>query len=100
MKAYERVDIYIPVFFASALVGGVVSFAPRPLYPGERALGTHWIGGWMGPGSGLDDVERRKILPPPGLELRHISSARSKSPYQLRYPGSYERESKELFLTA
>jgi hypothetical protein len=39
-----------------------VSFTPRPLYPpGERASGTHWIGGWMGPGVVLDAVVKRKI---------------------------------------
>jgi hypothetical protein len=37
--------------------------------PGERARGTHWTGGWVGPTTGLDDVEWRKILPLPGLEL-------------------------------
>jgi hypothetical protein len=26
----------------------VVSLTPRPLYPRERAPGTHWIGGWGG----------------------------------------------------
>jgi hypothetical protein len=30
--------------------------------------GTHWIGGWVGPGTGLDDV-KRKFLPLPGLEV-------------------------------
>jgi hypothetical protein len=24
--------------------------------PEETALGTHWIGGWVGPRAGLDDV--------------------------------------------
>jgi hypothetical protein len=33
------------------------------------ALGTHWIGGWVVPRTGLDDVESRKILPLPGIEL-------------------------------
>jgi hypothetical protein len=27
---------------------------PRPLYPRERAPGTHWIGGWVGPRADLD----------------------------------------------
>jgi hypothetical protein len=41
----------------------VVNFTPRPLYiPEERAPGTHWIGGWVGPKSGLDDVEKRKAF--------------------------------------
>jgi hypothetical protein len=31
---------------------------------------THWLGGWMGPRAGLDDVEKRKLLLLPGLELR------------------------------
>jgi len=30
----------------------VVSFTPR----GEKAPGTHWIGGWVGPRAGLDVV--------------------------------------------
>jgi hypothetical protein len=25
--------------------------------PGEGALSTHWIGGWMDPGASLDDTE-------------------------------------------
>jgi hypothetical protein len=41
----------------TALDGGsVVSFIPRPL-SGERAPGTHWIGGWVGPRAGLNAVE-------------------------------------------
>jgi hypothetical protein len=42
---------------------------PGRFTPGERAPGTHWIGGWVGPRTGIDDVERRKVLPLPGLEL-------------------------------
>jgi hypothetical protein len=29
----------------------------------ERAPSTHWIRDWVGRRAGLDDVERRKILP-------------------------------------
>jgi hypothetical protein len=36
----------------------VVSFTPRPLYPRERAPGTHCIGGWVDPRAGLDDMEK------------------------------------------
>jgi hypothetical protein len=41
-----------------ALVGGEWS-ASRPGHfaSGERAPGTHWIGGWVGPRTGLDAVE-------------------------------------------
>jgi hypothetical protein len=52
-----------PPFLISALDGGEWS-ASRPcrFIPGERALGTHWIGGWVGLSAGLDAVEERKIL--------------------------------------
>jgi hypothetical protein len=41
---------------------GVVSFMPRPLYPGEKAPSTHFIGGWVGPRAGLDAVGGEKNL--------------------------------------
>jgi hypothetical protein len=43
---------------------GVVNFTLRPLYPGERAPGTHWIGGWVGPRAVLYAVVKRKIPSP------------------------------------
>jgi hypothetical protein len=72
------VYVYIHIFLTSALVGGEWS-ASRPgrFIPGERAPGTHWIGGWVDPRSGLDDAEIRKFLNLPGLELR---PPRSSSP--------------------
>jgi hypothetical protein len=52
----------------SALVGGEWSVScPGRFIPGERALTTQWIGGWVGPRAGLDDVEKRKFLTLPGL---------------------------------
>jgi hypothetical protein len=48
---------------------GVDSFTPLPLYPRERALGTHFIGGWVDPRVGLDDMEKWKFLTLSGLEL-------------------------------
>jgi hypothetical protein len=30
----------------------------------ERAPGTHWIGGWVGPRAGLDAVAKRKFRAP------------------------------------
>jgi hypothetical protein len=35
--------------------------APVALPPRERAPGTHWIGGWVGPRAVLDAVVQRKI---------------------------------------
>jgi hypothetical protein len=40
----------------------VVSFTPLPLYPRERAPGTHFIGGWVDPRAGLDDMDKRKFF--------------------------------------
>jgi hypothetical protein len=49
----------------------------------------HWIGGWVGPRVGLDDVERRKTLLLLGLELQPLRQpARSQSLYRLNSPGS------------
>jgi hypothetical protein len=36
----------------------------------EMSPDTHWIVGWLGPRTGLDDVENRKCLPLPELELQ------------------------------
>jgi hypothetical protein len=36
---------------------------------GERAPATHWMGGWVHPRAGLDDVEKRKFLSLLKLEL-------------------------------
>jgi hypothetical protein len=50
----------------------------------EGAPGTHWIGGWVGPRAGLDDVKKKKFLTLPGFELRPLGRpARSQSLYRL-----------------
>jgi hypothetical protein len=91
MKAYEGVDVYIHIFLTSALTGGEWSVSrPGRFTSGEITFGTHWIGGWVGPRAGLDDVEKRKFLTLPGRELRPLGcSARSQSLYRLNYPGSF-----------
>jgi hypothetical protein len=58
--------------------------------PRERALGTHWLEGWVDHRAGLDDVEKRKFLTLPGLDLRPLGR-----PYRLRYPGSNVYRSKK-----
>jgi hypothetical protein len=90
MKAYGGVDVYIHIFLTSALVGGEWSaLRPGRFTPGERALGTHCIGGPVDPRAGLDDIEKRKFLTLPGLELRlHGHPVRSQSLYRLRCPSS------------
>jgi hypothetical protein len=77
----------------SALVGGEWS-ASRPgrFTPGERAPGTHWIGGWVDPRASMEDLEKRKFFTLPGLELPSLSrQARIQSLYRLRYPGCFEK---------
>jgi hypothetical protein len=66
MKAYGGVAVQIHIFLTSALIGGEWS-APRP---GRFTPGTHCIGGWVHSRAGLDEVEKRKFLTLPGLELR------------------------------
>jgi hypothetical protein len=62
--------------------------APAAL-PRGKGPGAHWIGGLVDPRAGLDDLEKRKFLTLPGLELRSLGRpARSQSLYQLGYPGS------------
>jgi hypothetical protein len=70
MRVDEGVDVYIHIFFISALAGGEWS-ASRPgrFTPGKRTPSTLWIGGLVGPRNGLDDVEKRKFLTVPGLEI-------------------------------
>jgi hypothetical protein len=66
MKAYGGVDVQIHIFLTSAVA---------PFTPEEGALGTHWIGGWVGPRADLDDAE--KILDPTGTRTL---TPRSSSP--------------------
>jgi hypothetical protein len=64
MKAQEGVDVYIQVFLNSALVAGEWSASRSgPLILGERAHGTHCIGGCVGPRDGLEDTEKRNLKP-------------------------------------
>jgi hypothetical protein len=47
-----------PSFLTSALDRGEWSASQTTrITPGERAPGTHWMGGWVDPTAGLDDVE-------------------------------------------
>jgi hypothetical protein len=58
MKAYGGMDIWIHIFLTWAQAEDEWSVqAPTALPPG-----THYIGGWVDPRTGLDDVE--KILDP------------------------------------
>jgi hypothetical protein len=57
------VDVLIHIFLTSTLDGGKWSASsPDCFTPGEKVPITHWIGGWVGPGTGLDDAEKRKFF--------------------------------------
>jgi hypothetical protein len=87
MKTHMDSGGIAPPFPTSAADGGVWSVSRAGhLTSGERALGTHWTGGWVGPRAGLDAVETTKILPLPGIEPRPCSP--QPVLYQLSYPDS------------
>jgi hypothetical protein len=54
IKHWE-VDVQLHVFLTSALGGEWSALSPGLFNPG-----THWIGGWVDPGAGLDAVTKRK----------------------------------------
>jgi hypothetical protein len=65
---------------------------PDRFTPGERAPGTRWIGGWVGPQrrSGRGGEEKNS-QPPPGIERWNPDRpARSPALYWLSYHGSTE----------
>jgi hypothetical protein len=55
------------------------------LHPPAPGHGTHWIKGWVATDTDVDEVERRKILPLPGLVLQSLGRVNRS---QLRYRGS------------
>jgi hypothetical protein len=66
-----------PQFLTSALDAEWSASRPDCFTPGERAPGTHWIGGWVDPRAGFDAVEKTKILHSrewnPGRPARRIT---------------------------
>jgi hypothetical protein len=64
MKTYGSGGEATP-FLTSALDRGEwLASCPSRFTPRERAHGTHCIGGWVGPRSGRDPVEYRKMSDP------------------------------------
>jgi hypothetical protein len=67
--------------------------APAALAPRERVTGTHWIGGWVGPGAVLDVVVREKFpTPARNRTLEPDFLDRSPALYRLNYHGSNSNE--------
>jgi hypothetical protein len=81
--------MYRSIFsLTAALVGGEWSASRTGRFtPGERAPGTHRIGRWVSSRTGLNDMEKEKFLPLPGLELQRLGRpARNQSLCLLSYP--------------
>jgi hypothetical protein len=57
------------IFDLGIMWNSAVSFTPQWLYPRERGPCTNWLGGWVGPRTVLENVERRKVFPVLELEL-------------------------------
>jgi hypothetical protein len=68
-------------------MGWVVNATPRPLYPPERP-GTHCIGGWVGPRSGLDRCGKSR--------LHRNSIPGPSSPQQVAIPTALSRPSVKI----
>jgi hypothetical protein len=56
METFGGVDVYIRVFFTSALEGELSASRSCRFILGERAIGTHWIGGWVDSRANLNDM--------------------------------------------
>jgi hypothetical protein len=83
MKAYVGLDVYIHIFLTSALGRGEWSASRTGRFtPGERAPGTHWIGGRVDPSAGPDEVDKSKFLILPG----RTPNPRTSSPYPVTIP--------------
>jgi hypothetical protein len=73
MKAYVGVDVKIHVFLTSALLAGEWSASGHGSFtPRKQSPVPVYIGGWVSPRTGMEDVEKIQFLTLPGLELRPL----------------------------
>jgi hypothetical protein len=65
--------MYKSVFLTSALdEGGWLASRHGCFTLRERVSGTHWTESWVGPKTGLDDMEKRKFLTLPRLKFHPL----------------------------
>jgi hypothetical protein len=83
----------IHIFFNSALVGSEWSASRSGLFtPGETAPDTHWIGGWVNPRAGLDDVKKRQFFIPSNSEPSVVQPVAScYTEYAVQYHNNYTK---------
>jgi hypothetical protein len=80
MKAYGGGCINPRILHLSIVGGERSASSPGRITTEEIKPGILWIGGWVGPRTFLDDVEKRKFLTLSGLELQPLCRpARSQS---------------------
>jgi hypothetical protein len=83
--AYGGVNVSIHICLTSALDGGEWSASnPGRFILAERAPGTHWIGGWLGPRTGVDNVGKRKFLALPRMQTPKQSKLKNVKASSLR----------------
>jgi hypothetical protein len=73
MKTYGLVEVELHAFLTSALDGGEKSASgPSRFTPKESAPGTHYIRGWVGLRTGMDDAvaKSKNNYPLPRIEPR------------------------------
>jgi hypothetical protein len=69
IEAYWGVKLQLHALFdLDTRYRWLVSFTLRPLHPQGKSPWIHWIGGWVGPRDGLDNVVKRNSQPLPELE--------------------------------
>jgi hypothetical protein len=56
---WKSEDTSLLILNLSTRCRGVISFMPQPLYPKGSASGTHRVGGWVDPRTGVDALEKR-----------------------------------------
>jgi hypothetical protein len=90
MKMNAGVDVESHTFLTSALDGGEWSASRSGRFiPRDNVPSTYFIGGWVGPRTSLDDVEKEKILHLLGLfsqmSVKHykMTNGREKTPKYL-----------------
>jgi hypothetical protein len=70
MKTYGHGDINPRILDIIIIWSGQLDASAA--LPPRKATSIHWIDGWVGLRTGVDNVERRKILLLPGLELQPL----------------------------
>jgi hypothetical protein len=97
MKVHGGGDVQSQIFLTSALVGGVISFTPRPLYPRRKSLRYPLDMRLGGPQSRSGRRAEEKILDPTGTRT---PTPRPSSPQPVAIPTELSQELVIIYLHA